>query len=82
MVNLGLASYGAVARNLIQNFLKNDPDALKSYEAKLTGHVFPGESFEIKVWKDGNKMHFLTEVMERKTKVLVGVLTMREDAKL
>jgi hypothetical protein len=53
-----LASYGVIARNLVQNVLGNNLEALESYEAKLTGHVFPGESFEIKAWKEGNKLHF------------------------
>jgi len=46
-----MATYGTVARNLVQNLLNNDPEALQSYEVKLIGHVFPGESLEIKVWK-------------------------------
>jgi len=78
----GMVSYGTIARNLIQNMLKNDPDVLQAFEAKLIGHVFPGESFEIKVWKEGNKLLFLAEVAERKTKAMIGALTFRENAKL
>lgn len=55
---------------------------MKSYEVRMIGHVFPGESFAIKVWKEGNKIFFLAEVVERKTKCLSGVLTVRENAKL
>lgn len=77
-----MASYGTVARCLVQNLLGNNSDELKSYEVRLVGHVFPGESFEIRVWKEGSKFYFDVEVVERKTKALVGVLTARERAKM
>ena len=77
-----MASYGTVARNLVQNLLNNEPERLKAYEVRLIGHVFPGESFVINAWKEGDKIHFLAEVEERKTKALVGVLHTREMPKL
>ena len=49
---------------------------------RLIGHVFPGESFDIKVWKEGDKLLFLAEVEERKTKAVVGAITIREAPKL
>jgi len=78
----GLASYGIVCRSIVQNLLGNDPSRIKSYETRFTGHVFPGESFEIKIWKEGNKIQFEAGVVERKTKALMGVLTVMETAKL
>jgi multifunctional beta-oxidation protein len=71
-----------VARSLVQNYLGNNPENLKSYETKMIGHVFPGESIQIETWKEGNKIIFLAGVVERKTKCLSGVLTIRENAKL
>ena len=62
--------------------LGNDASRVKSYEVRFTGHVFPGESLEIKVWKDGEKFFFEAGVVERKTKAVVGVLTVREAPKL
>ena len=38
----GLASYGIVARTLIQKLFKNDPNQLKVYHARFVGHVYPG----------------------------------------
>jgi hypothetical protein len=37
---------------------------------------------EINVWKEQNKLFFEAGVVERKTKALVGVITVREGAKL
>ena len=49
---------------------------------KFIGHVFPGETLSIKVWNDGNKKYFAAEVVERQKKVVMGALTVREQAKL
>jgi 3-hydroxymyristoyl/3-hydroxydecanoyl-(acyl carrier protein) dehydratase len=72
-----LATFGTVCRSLVQNLLKNDAERLHSYEVRFTGHVYPGESLEIKVWKEQNRLHFEVIDVERKTKVLVGALTLR-----
>ena len=62
--------------------LGNDATRVKSYEVRFTGHVFPGESMEIKLWKEGERWFFEAGVVERGTKAVVGVLTIREAAKL
>lgn len=53
-------------------------------EVRFTGHVFPGENLEIKLWwtPEGNKYYYEAEVVERKTKAIVGVITLREAPKL
>lgn len=73
-----MATSGTVCRAIIQNLLHNDAEKLQSYEVRFTGHVYPGESLEIKVWKEQTRFHFEVEDVERKTKVLVGALTLRE----
>ena len=54
----GLATYGTVARGLSQNLLGNDHTQIKSIESKFVGHVFPGESLKVSVWKEGDKRYF------------------------
>lgn len=74
----GLATHGTVVRAITQNLLGNDPERIKSVEVRFTGHVFPGESLEIKLWKvEGNKYYYEVEVVERKAKAISGVLTVR-----
>jgi|688.fasta_scaffold302084_2 hypothetical protein len=77
-----MATYGTVARSIIQNVLGNDGEKMQSIEARFTGHVFPGENLEISVWKEQNKLLFEATVVERKTKAIVGVITVRESPKL
>ena len=55
-----------------EQLLDNDDRRIKSYHARFIGHVFPGETYEIQIWKNGNKWIFLASVVERKTKALVG----------
>ena len=77
-----MATYGTVARGLSQNLLGNDHTQIKSIESKFVGHVFPGESLKLKVWKDGEKRYFEAETVERGKKAVTGVLTVREAPKL
>lgn len=52
-----------MARSVVQNVLNNDAERLQSIEVRFTGHVFPGEALEIKIWKEQNKLFFEAEVV-------------------
>lgn len=47
----GLATYGTVARVVVQELLNNDPTRLKAIQTRFVGHVFPGETLDISVWR-------------------------------
>jgi hypothetical protein len=51
LIFIGLATKGIIARTLVEKFFDNDATKLKSIHSRFAGHVFPGESFEINVWK-------------------------------
>lgn len=56
---LGLASYGTVARVFVQEIFGNDPSRLKSIFSRFVGHVYPGETLVVSVWKiENNKYVF------------------------
>lgn len=74
LTNLGLATYGTVARVVVQEILFNDPTLLKSYQTRFVGHVYPGETLNIRVWKEGNLLIYEAEVEERKKKALIGYM--------
>ena len=78
----GLCFYGFTARSLQQHFFKEDPNQMKSYQARFTGHVFPGETLIVEAWKDGNVIIFQTKVKERNTICLKGFLELKPTAKL
>lgn len=51
---LGLASYGTIGRAFVQQIFKNDPTQLKSIHSRFIGHVYPGETLDISVWKNND----------------------------
>jgi multifunctional beta-oxidation protein len=55
---------------------------MKSYQARFTGHVFPGETLVVESWKEGAIVIFQTKVKERGTICLKGFLEMKQSAKL
>lgn len=78
-----MASYGTVARVVVQDIFGNDPTQLKSIHSRFVGHVYPGETMDIAVWKVNDTTYqFEATVRERNTKTIVGVIERREKAKL
>lgn len=50
----GLATYGIVARDLVDGLLDGDGDRLQSYEVRFAGTLTPGETIRTSVWQDGD----------------------------
>ena len=50
----GLCTYGIVLREVIDHLLGGDATAVRSYEARFAGVVFPGETLTIKAWDTGS----------------------------
>ena len=54
----GLCSFGISARAIFQAFHKEDPNLMKSISARMTSHVFPGETLIVEKWREGNTVIF------------------------
>lgn len=61
----GLCSFGISGKHVFREY-----GAYKDIKVRFTGHVFPGETLETSMWKEGNKVIFTTRVVERDTQAL------------
>ena len=61
----GLCPFGISGKHVFREF-----GAYKDIKVRFTGHVFPGETLETSMWKEGNKVIFTTRVVERNTQAL------------
>ena len=61
----GLCTMGISGKHVFRAF-----GPIKDIKVRFTGHVFPGETLETSMWKEGNKVIFVTKVLERGTQAL------------
>lgn len=61
----GLCTMGISGRILYDKF-----GAFKNIKVRFSGHVFPGETLRVRAWKEGNKVIFDTQDLDRKTTVI------------
>lgn len=62
----GLASYGIATKAVLSKY----PGQVKSIKVRFAGHVFPGETIKTEMWKEGNKVIFVSSIVERNAKAL------------
>ncbi|KZV83142.1 NAD(P)-binding protein, partial [Exidia glandulosa HHB12029] len=61
----GLCSFGISGKHILKTF-----GEFSDIKVRFTGVVYPGETLVTEMWKEGNKVIFLTKVAERKVTVL------------
>lgn len=52
----GLASYGIVAKALVDGLLDGDATRLRALSVRFAGSLFPGESLATSVWREGDRL--------------------------
>jgi len=52
----GLASYGLVAKALVDGLLDGDATRLRSLSVRFSGSVFPGQTIVTSVWEEGGRL--------------------------
>lgn len=61
----GLCTFGISAKHVMKTFASNKPENMKSVKVRFAKHVFPGETIETRMWKEGSKVVFEVWVVER-----------------
>jgi acyl dehydratase len=54
----GLGFYGFTARTIFEKYCGGDVKNFKSFNARFTSHVFPGETLIVEMFKEGDKVYF------------------------
>lgn len=62
----GMCTYGYATRHILKQVCNNDPTMFKSISARMSKHVFPGETLITEMWKvSANKVIFQVKIKER-----------------
>ncbi|MDF1604121.1 MaoC/PaaZ C-terminal domain-containing protein [Nocardioides sp. YIM 152315] len=61
----GLATYGTVAKALVDHVLDGDAARLESIAVRFAGVVVPGETIRTSLWRDGDRIDFVATCPER-----------------
>lgn len=68
----GLCTFGVVLKAVTEAVLGGEPERVGSYEARFTGHVYPGESLVTRIWEEDGRFLIETEAKERGKIVLAN----------
>jgi acyl dehydratase len=61
----GLCSYGVVCKAIVDNVLGGDTNKVARWQARFAGVGYPGETYLVSYWKDGDKILTRADSKER-----------------
>ncbi|MBM4335811.1 MAG: 3-alpha,7-alpha,12-alpha-trihydroxy-5-beta-cholest-24-enoyl-CoA hydratase [Deltaproteobacteria bacterium] len=75
----GLCSFGIVCKAVVDELLGGDVKRVARYQVRFAGVVFPGETIETSMWREGNKILIAAKTKERGTPVISNAaITLRD----
>lgn len=66
----GLCSYGIVAKAAVDTVLGGDVTAVARFQARFAGVVFPGETMEVSLWEQDDRILVTARTVDRNSPVL------------
>jgi len=61
----GLATYGVACHAVVAAFCDHDPARIIRFHGRFTAPVYPGETLETQMWREGAAVFYRTRVIER-----------------
>jgi acyl dehydratase len=68
----GLCTFGVACKAVVDHALDGDVTPVKRYQARFSGVVFPGETIETSMWREGDKIIMRATAKERGTPALTN----------
>lgn len=68
----GLCTLGFSVRAVLQVYGANDASRFRAVKARFTKPVIPGQTLDVKMWRNGDRIHFETSVLETGVTVISG----------
>lgn len=69
----GLCTLGFSVRAVLFAYADNDASLFKAVKARFTKPSIPGQTLEIQMWQNGNRIHFKTIIADSGVEVITGM---------
>ncbi|XP_031618010.1 peroxisomal multifunctional enzyme type 2 [Contarinia nasturtii] len=68
----GLCTLGFSVRAILSTYADNDASLFKAVKARFTKPAIPGQTLEIQMWQNGNRIHFKTVIVDTGIEVITS----------
>lgn len=68
----GLCTLGFSVRAILLSYADNDSSLFKAVKARFTKPTIPGQTLEIQMWQNENRIHFKTVIVDSGIEVITG----------